>query len=113
MIKPNEYLDVLGEDFYCYDRQGEREEFDSEEFYNLDLTLDMIIYSYLSHFRKHFSNAGTPGRYNSQEEWHKDLDTILRGLELALVNSFPSEEEQEQIHKARHLLANIWSCLWV
>ena len=56
MIKPNKYLDVLGGDFYCYDKQGEKEEFDSEEFYNLDLTLDMIIYSYLSHFMRLQSN---------------------------------------------------------
>lgn len=109
MIKPNKYLRELGIEFFGYEPEGENEEFDSREFYNLDLTLDMILYSRLACFREKYADAGVPSRFNS----HDALDKVLAGLKLALTKDFPTLEEHEFIHEARVLLADIWPCLWI
>ena len=110
MIRPNKYLRELGIEF---DSDGAEEEFDPKDFYNLDLTLDMILYSHLACFREEYADAGVPGRFSSQEEWYGALDKVLAGLKLALTKDFPTLEEHELIHEARVLLADIWPCLWI
>jgi hypothetical protein len=113
MIKPNKYLRELGIEFFGYEPEGENEEFDSREFYNLDLTLDMILYSRLACFREKYADAGVPSRFDSQEDWYDALDKVLAGLKLALTKDFPTLEEQDTIYNARILLADIWPCLWI
>lgn len=113
MIKANKYLKELGIDFFGYDAKGEEEIFDPQEFYNLDVTLDMILYSRLACFREKYAEAGIPGRYSSREEWYNDLDTVLKGLKLSLTEDFPTQDELDFIYNARILLADIWSCLWI
>lgn len=113
MIRPNKYLRELGIEFFGYDSKDKDEEFDSKEFYNLDLTLDMILYSRLACFREKYADAGVPSRFSSQEEWYGALDKVLAGLKLALTKDFPTLEEHEFIHEARVLLADIWPCLWI
>ena len=98
---------------YGCDWNQEDEEFDPKEFYNLDFTLDMIIYSRIAYFREHFANEGTPCNFNSHEEWLDILDRILIGFKLSLTNDFPNPEEQKIINNARVLLTKIWSDLWV
>ena len=113
MIRPNKYLRELGIEFFGYDSKDKDEEFDSKEFYNLDLTLDMILYSRLACFREKYAEIGIPGCYSSREEWYNDLDTVLKGLKLSLTKDFPTQEELDFIYNARILLADIWSCLWI
>lgn len=108
MIRPNKYLKEIGLELY-----GIEEEFDPKDFYNLDLTLDMILYSYLACFREKYADIGFPSYFSSQEEWYNTLDKILEGLKLALTKDFPTSEEYEFIHEARILLADIWPCLWI
>lgn len=108
MIRPNKYLKEIGLELY-----GIEEEFDPKDFYNLDLTLDMILYSYLACFREKYADIGVPSYFSSQEEWYNALDKILEGLKLALTKDFPTPEEYEFIHEARVLLVDIWPCLWI
>lgn len=111
MIKPNIYLDALKQDFYNYGK-GRKEKFDEKDFYSLDVTLDMILYSYLSHFRAEYAETGVPCGYTTEEEWFQDLDTVLAGLKLALTKDTLTEEERKIVYDARILLVNIWQCLW-
>ena len=110
MLNTNKYLRELGYN----NLKNQEEKFDNEDFYNLDLTLDMIIYSYLSYFREHFANTGIPCSFETQEDWINTLDKILSGLRLALnCDKILNEQEEQEVEKARHLLADIWPCLWV
>ena len=83
MIKYNRYLKTLGirkDDFpfELYSPKDVRykdndEGFSVAEFFNLNNTLDLIIYSYLCEFYEKYSDYGYPARLKSSKQWKRIL----------------------------------------
>lgn len=147
-MKNNKYLKELGYEWYDlpgnYDEALENDErlsdkaaaglynkedeegFCDREFWNLDHTLDLIIYSKLCYFREHCATMVTPycfcydenGNHldNGNEEWLKTLDKIIEGLKLSVglyhQHGYADDEEMERIYEARKLLVEYWGALW-
>lgn len=115
--------DVPGADIR---NKEDNEGFCDYEFFNLEHTLDLIIYSKLCYFREHCADFGTPSCFSSwhtqtekqremsHKAWLKTLDEIIEGFRISIVGFTEGQEgiEALKIQKARHLLAEFWSCLW-
>lgn len=145
-MKINKYLKKLGlkqEDMPGYydpklkndspgadPRNKEDEEgFCSYEFFNLDHTLDLIIYSKLCYFREHIADLATPGHLLSygysnnltedQKEaphklWLQIVDEMIKGFKVSIVGIREGYEgiDAYKIRRARQLLIEYWDCLW-
>lgn len=108
--------------------QEDEQGFCSYEFFNLDYTLDLFVYSKLCYYREHIAELATPGRLcanfsseKSEEQekmpqklWLEILDQIIEGFKIAIVGLTEGQEgiDQFKIDRARHLLAEYWDCLW-
>lgn len=108
--------------------QEDEQGFCSYEFFNLDYTLNLFVYSKLCYYREHIAELVTPGRFcanfsseKSEEQekmpqklWLEILDQIIEGFKIAIVGLTEGQEgiDQFKIDRARHLLAEYWDCLW-
>ena len=90
MLKPNKYLKEIGidENFWLFkdaksgdDRYKPDEDgFVNAEFWNLDSTFAMYIYSHLCYFKEH-CNVGHPGNM-TWKQWNKCLDDMITAFRL-------------------------------
>lgn len=127
MLKLNRYLREIGidEDFWLFsdarkkaDSRFEEDEegFISAEFWNLDSTLAMYIYSHLCYFRD-YCNHGHPG-YMTAEQWNKCLNDMITGFRLLIqkdeteYNSIQSKNREKKIKYGLRLFAKYFSALW-
>ena len=146
-MKNNKYLKELGLEWYdlpgtyqdgnenikeicetaagdCRNQEDE-EGFCGYEFFNLDYTLSLYIYSKLCYFREYIAILCTPGCFISrlgdrtEEEqqkdsqlWLKVLDEMIEGFKLAISGEIDNSENRYKIIHARRLLAEYWDCLW-
>ena len=138
-IKENEVLKAEGEDYDKRYIEGEYEEgFIDAEFFSLDNTLNMEIYSRLCYFRDHCLNA-VPGcivaKYGGEnedsdkafEKWKEIIDDMIEGFKLKLidddscdVSKHPDKKEREnlsknrkkKINKAMRLFVKYYDALW-
>lgn len=108
MVKLNKYLREIGIDeiYWCYKDQAnpekshnwipDEEGFVPADFWNLDQTFDMYIYSHLCYFKEHCANKGIPGVFsykNGKEipyekglkRWEKELDDMIEGFKLSIM----------------------------
>lgn len=97
MLQLNKYLREIGysEKSFPFKKENisyypDGDGFVPAEFYSLDSTLAMQIYSYLSYFRDNCADRVTPGRYignfidddEAHKEWLSDLEKIIYGYKL-------------------------------
>ena len=88
MLQLNKYLREVGidENYWLFKNQNDaryepdEEGFIAAEYWNLDATLAMIIYSSLRYFKDH-CNCGCPGCM-TQEQWDKCLDNMIIAFKL-------------------------------
>lgn len=103
MIKLNEYLKKIGinEENWLFKEKREEDEngFVYQEFFNLDTTLAMYIYSHLCYFKEN-CNVGHPGRLTA-EKWDEILDIMIEGFKLYL----QSDNYDEVKPKERHYIS--------
>lgn len=105
--------------------QEDNEGFCGYEFFNLDYTLNLFIYSKLCYFREYIADLATPGclishstdRNNDDQQkdnklWKKILDEMIDGFKVALIGDLSDSEVRYKITHARRLLAEYWDCLW-
>lgn len=109
--------------------EEDEEGFSGYEFFNLDRTLNLFVYSKLCYYREHIADLVTPGELTSlgykvddleeQREaphklWLQILDEIIEGFKISIVGYQDGMEgiEAFKVKKARHLLAEYWDCLW-
>lgn len=153
-MKINKYLKELGLEWYdmpgVYDEKlsksdefdsaaaaDPRNEYDEEgfcgyEFFSLDYTLSLYIYSKLCYFREHIANFGTPGcltphnNWNSTEEerekrskaahdkWLSILDKIILAFRIKIEGPREGYEgiDRERVREGMQLFVEYYDCLW-
>lgn len=126
MLQLNKYLKELGidENYWLFrDRQlndnrykPDEDGFIPAEFWNLDSTLAMYIYSHLCYFRDN-CNVGHPGNM-SEEKWNKILDDMIIAFKLLIekdetgYHSIESKNRQKKIRYGLRLFIKYLYDLW-
>lgn len=124
MLKYNKYLKELGikedsfpfaivegDNRYIEDQDGFRD----CEFFNMDATLAMIIYSYLCYFRDNCL-VSYPS-YMEPEEWHIIVDKMIEAFKLYIVEDedclLHDDKERKIISKNRNKKINYGMKLFI
>ena len=127
MLKPNKYLREIGidENFWLFkdaksgdDRYKPDEDgFVNAEFWNLDSTFAMYIYSHLCYFKEH-CNVGHPGNM-TWKQWNKCLDDMIIAFRLLVeedkitdYKSMQSKNREKKINYGLRLFAKHMRSLW-
>lgn len=126
MLQLNKYLKELGidENYWLFrDKQlndnrykPDEDGFIPAEFWNLDSTLAMYIYSHLCYFRDN-CNVGHPGNM-SEEKWSKILDDMITAFKLLIekdetdYHSIESKNRQKKIRYGLRLFIKYLYDLW-
>ena len=126
MLQLNKYLKELGidENYWLFrDKQlndnrykPDEDGFVNAEFWNLDSTLAMYIYSHLCYFRDN-CNVGHPGNM-SEEKWNKILDDMITAFKLLIekdetdYQSIESKNRQKKIRYGLRLFIKYLYDLW-
>ena len=120
MLKPNKYLRAIGidENFWLFkdtkygdDRYKKDEDgFVNAEFWNLDSTFAMYIYSHLCYFKEN-CNVGHPGNM-TWKQWNKCLDDMITAFRLLVeedkitdYKSVQSKNREKKINYGLRLFA--------
>ena len=127
MLKLNKYLKEVGidENFWLFkdaksgdDRYKPDEDgFVNAEFWNLDSTFAMYIYSHLCYFKEH-CNVGHPGNM-TWKQWNKCLDDMITAFRLLVeedkitdYKSMQSKNREKKINYGLRLFAKHMRSLW-
>lgn len=126
MLQLNKYLKELGidENYWLFrDKQlndnrykPDEDGFIPAEFWNLDSTLAMYVYSHLCYFRDN-CNVGHPGNM-SEEKWNKILDDMIIAFKLLIekdetdYHSIESKNRQKKIRYGLRLFIKYLYDLW-
>lgn len=103
--------------------QEDEEGFIPYEFFSLDHTFDLFIFSKMSYFREHIASLATPSCFLNIEDrdkhdeaghqlWLDIIDKIVEGFRLALVSDLSSGEDRFKIEEARRLFIAYYDCFW-
>lgn len=100
MLKYNSYLKEIGvkKSAFPFKKELDRRYFDGKktgiaevETWNLDMTLIMVLYSYLRRYKE--VNNGFPARM-TEKEWDDKLDDMIKGFEDYIKWSYDVDNEQ-------------------
>lgn len=127
MIKHNRHLEKIGikKNDFPFDRhalddpryQEDEDGFSEAEFFNLDYTLKLVIYSYLKEFEENYSHFGHPACFTSKQ-WKRILHSMVEGFRLDIKYSGEWNLErshpdvQAKINRGRKLFIKYLECLW-
>ena len=106
MIKLNKYLKEIGidENYWLFkeDRQEDEDGFVYCEFFNLDTTMAMYIYSHLCYFREH-CNIAFPGGLD-EKQWNHILDSMIEAFKLQIVrdDTIDIKDEKERYYTSKN-----------
>ena len=121
MLQLNKYLRELGidENYWLFEEKNDNRYLPDEdgfvdaETFNLDMTLSMIIYSYLCYFRDHCL-VGHPASMTF-EQWKKILDKMIEAFKLQIENDNYNEiskNRQKKINYGMKLFVKYYNHLW-
>lgn len=124
MLQLNKYLREVGidENYWLFKSQNDtrykpdEEGFIAAEYWNLDATLAMIIYSSLRYFKDH-CNYGYP-ECMTQEQWDKCLNDMITAFELLVkkenynLTKIQSKNQEKKIKYGLRLFAKHFNNLW-
>ena len=125
MVQLNKYLREIGidENYWLFKKnqndsryEPDEEGFIPAEYFNLDTTLAMIIYSSLRYF-KDYCNHGYPG-YMTQKQWDKCLDDMITAFKLLItiekdnLTKTQSKNKEKKIKYGLRLFAKHFNNLW-
>lgn len=151
-MKINKYLKELGLNWYdlpgnydkkleekkpdvaaadCRNKEDE-EGFCSYEFFSLDYTLSLFIYSKLCYFREHIADMAIPGRlasshsYSLNEEerqkqsaaahkkWLEIVDKMIEAFKIQIIGERKGYEgiDKEKQREGMQLFIEYYNCLW-
>ena len=125
MLQLNKYLREVGidENYWLFKKnqndsryEPDEEGFIPAEYFNLDTTLAMIIYSSLRYF-KDYCNYGYPGSM-TQEQWDKCLDDMITAFKLLIttekdnLTKAQSKNKEKKIKYGLRLFAKYFNNLW-
>lgn len=153
-MKINKYLKELGLDWYDlpgnYDEklindeklcdkpaadcrnQEDEEGFCDYEFFSLDHTLSLIIYSKLCYFREYIADIGTPGclcpihdyhlpqeekekrSQAAHEKWLSIVDKMIKAFKIQIQGEREGYEgiDREAVREGMQLFIEYYHCLW-
>lgn len=116
MVKLNKYLRELGidENYWLfknkkYDERYEEDEdgFVSAEFFDLDTSFALMIYSHLCYFKEYISTMATPGfvyydkngrklsEKQASRRWNQILDSMIEAFKIKIISY---EQIKEYLH---------------
>lgn len=121
MLQLNKYLKEIGidENYWLFDKKSgdsrlkpNKDGFVPAEFWNLDHTLAMFIYSHLCYFRDN-CNVGIPSGF-TKESWDKTLDDMIRGFKLLLTTDEykRTKTQNKHIKYGLRLFVKYMGALW-
>lgn len=124
MLQLNKYLREVGidENYWLFKSQNDaryepdEEGFIAAEYWNLDATLAMIIYSSLRYFKDH-CNYVHPGGM-TQEQWDRYLNDMIVAFELLVkkenynLTKIQSKNKEKKIKYGLRLFAKYFNSLW-
>ena len=128
MVQLNKYLKELGiDEKSCWlfkkenkendDRYNPDEEgFVDAEFFSLDYSLSLYIYSHLCYFRD-YCLCGYPG-YMTFEEWKNIIDKMIEAFKLQIIednlwDKYPDEKERKKMSKNKQKKINYGMRLFI
>lgn len=122
MLVLNKYLRELGidENYWLFaDRNNgdkryepDEDDFINAEFFNLDMTFSMYIYSHLCYFRDNCLN-GYPGSMTF-EQWKDIINKMIEAFKLQIIedNNILSKNKQKKIKYGMRLFIKYYNYLW-
>ena len=121
MIQLNKYLREIGidEDYWLFRNvDGDKRYLQDEEgfvpieFWDLDVTLAIYIYSHLCYFRDHYNNGYPSGM--TEQQWNKCLDDMITAFKLLIQNdsNYKSKNRNKKIKYGLRLFAKHFTDLW-
>ena len=121
MLQLNKYLRELGidEKYWLFENKNDdryrpdEDGFVNAETFNLDMTLSMIIYSYLCYFRDNCL-VGNPGGMTF-EKWKEIIDKMIEAFKLQIENDNYNEiskNRQKKINYGMKLFIKYYNHLW-
>jgi len=124
MLYLNKYLKELGidENYWLFDKKTierdnrykpDEDGFINAEFFNLDMTFNMYIYSHLCYFRDNCLN-GHPGSMTF-EQWKSIIDKMIEGFKLQIITDNDwkiSKNKQKKINYGMRLFIKYYNHLW-
>ena len=125
MLQLNKYLREVGidENYWLFKKnqndsryEPDEEGFIPSEYFNLNITLAMIIYSSLRYF-KDYCNYGYPGNM-TKKQWDKCLDDMITAFKLLIekenynLTKIQSKNKEKKIKYGLRLFAKYFNNLW-
>lgn len=130
-VKMNKHLRELGltyKDLPCSGLEGcrqrkdkrhlpDRDGFVQKEFWNLDYTLSLVIYSYLKEFLDEYI-SGYPVGYkgiDSDEDWEKAVESMCEAFKIMILKPDGmgrSKAEIQKVNRGLKLFAQCFEALW-
>ena len=123
MLKYNRYLKELGitkKDFpfVLKKPKADKDGFKESEFYSLDYTLSLYIYSQLCYFRDNCM-YGYPAKFSSIEKWEAVIDKMIEAFKLMILESknddidyVLSSSKAKKIRQGLRLFIKYYHDLW-
>ncbi|MGI6545573.1 MAG: hypothetical protein ACOX2M_03910 [Fastidiosipilaceae bacterium] len=123
IIEPTKHIKELAKNFYVFrDREKQSHHLkladdghDSEEFYSLDYTLSLLLYSFIKGFQQRA--IGYPDSLSSLEEWYTILGDMAEGFKTYYTASEMgevwSEEDRIKVDLGFELFGEWFGALWI
>ena len=88
-------------------------EFETEDFYSLDITLSKVIVDALTRFKT--KTGGHPASLKDEEEWFAIIQEMIDGFQLIADEKYCPPENDEtikQVERAKELFMEWFNNLW-
>lgn len=134
ILKPNKYLKAIGidENYWLFNKehmndpryQPDEDGFVDAEFFSLDISISLYIYSQLCYFREYCLEYSTPIGL-TEKQWKDTVDTMIKAFELMIVDDevpagyedpkarkYRSKNKQKKINRGFRLFIDFYHSLW-
>ena len=134
ILKPNKYLKAIGidENYWLFNKehmndpryQPDEDGFVDAEFFSLDTSISLYIYSQLCYFREYCLEYSTPMGF-TEKQWKDTVDAMIKAFELMIVEEetpigyespkayrIRSKNKQKKINRGFRLFMDFYHSLW-
>lgn len=134
ILKPNKYLKAIGidENYWLFNKehmndpryQPDEDGFVDAEFFSLDTSISLYIYSQLCYFREYCLECSIPMGL-TEKQWKDTVDAMIKAFELMIVEEdtpvgyespkayrIRSKNRQKKINRGFRLFMDFYHSLW-
>ena len=134
ILKPNKYLKAIGidENYWLFNKehmddpryQPDEDGFVDAEFFSLDTSISLYIYSQLCYFREYCLKYSIPMGL-TEKQWKDTVDAMIKAFELMIVEEdtpigyespkayrIRSKNRQKKINRGFRLFMDFYHSLW-